>query len=107
MTAAVALPIWALLLLVAATPLAGWMGARQGAKQAIAMCSAHWGCAMRQDERRAQNTQDLQEQYDALQRAHPELAVLRKAANDAIKDTGDHPAITDRSRAKPDEDGRR
>jgi hypothetical protein len=107
MTAAVALPLWALLLLVASAPFTGWLGVRYGAKQAIVLCSSHWGCDMQASKRRDSDTHDLKKQLQALREAHPELANLRKATADAFKDTGDHPTIPDRSRAKPDEDGQR
>jgi hypothetical protein len=93
MTSAVVLPLWALLLLVAATPLAGWLGARQGAARAIQLCSSHWSCPMKQVEDRARTTQDLEEQLKALRAAHPELVDLRRAQSDAINDTGECPAI--------------
>ena len=92
MTAAVALPLWALLCLVAATPLAGWLGARSGAKQAIALCSAHYGCAMQAENKRAADTQNLERQLAELREENPKLAELRKAMREALKDTGEQPA---------------
>ena len=96
MSAAVILPIWALLLLVGATPLAGWLGARQGAKQAIALCSSHWGCAMTAEKKRVNDTQNLEEQLRALRQRHPELSNLSEAMTKTLKETGEHPAVPEK-----------
>ena len=103
MTAPVVLPLWALLLLVAAPTFAGWWGARKGAKQAIALCSAHWGCAMKQDEERTRTTQDLEEQLRKLHAEHPELKRVREATRVALAETGEHPVVPER-RAQQDKD---
>ena len=92
MTAAVALPLWSLLCLMAATPLAGWLGARSGAKQAIALCSAHYGCSMQAEKQRASDTQDLERQLAELRTENPKLAAMRKATREALKETGERPA---------------
>ena len=89
MTAAVVLPLWALLLLVAATPTAGWLGARSGAKNAIKLCSAHWGCAMMADKKRAEWQAGLVAQRTQTAESHPELIAIREAADRALKDTGE------------------
>jgi hypothetical protein len=108
MSAAVVLPLWALLLLVAATPIAGWAGARSGAKQAIALCSSHWECAMAKDEERKENTQNMTKQLEALHKQDPELfRRMNRAMKRALEDTGEHPAIPENARAKKDEEGQR
>ena len=103
MNAVVVLPIWTLILLVAAPPFAGWLGARQGAKKAIALCSAHWGCAMKQDEERAKTTQDLEEQLRKLRAEHPEFKQASEAMRKVLAETGEHPAVLER-RAQQDKD---
>jgi hypothetical protein len=88
-TAPVVLPLWALLLLVASAPFTGWLGVRHGAKQAIKLCSSHWGCAMRNNEDRSKTTQDLEIQLQTLRSAHPDLAQMNEAMDKALKDTGE------------------
>lgn len=109
MTAAVALPIWALLCLVAATPLAGWLGARSGAKQAIAMCSAHWGCAMTAEKKRIDDTQNLRKELDEMHAKNPALFdQLNRAMRQALKDSDPNlAAIPERPRADKDNEGNR
>jgi hypothetical protein len=109
MTAAVAIPLWALVLLVAATPFTGWLGARQGARQAIALCSAHWGCAMVAEKKRIDDTQNLRKELDEMHAKAPDLFDrLNRAMRKALKDSDPNlAAIPERPRAKKDEDGQR
>ena len=93
MTAAVVLPLWALLLIVAATPLAGWLGARNGAKNAIDLCSSHWGCSMRTDADHNKTTHDLELQLQALHAKHPEILKARAEAQRILHESGEHPSM--------------
>jgi hypothetical protein len=108
-TAAVAVPLWALILLVAATPFTGWLGARQGAKQAIALCSAHWGCAMKADEKRLTDTQNLRKELDDMHAKNPALFdQLNRAMRQALKDSDPNlAAIPERPRADKENEGNR
>jgi len=104
MTAAVALPLWSLLLLVAATPAAGWLGARNGAKNAIKMCSAHWGCAMMADKKRKEWNEELVAKRTQTAESHPELAAIREAAARALRDTGSDLPVVPERRPQQDRD---
>ena len=78
-----------------------------GAALAIRLCAKQQGCAMRMGKEKQQTTQDLEEQLRALHLKHPELAQARRAMAAILKESGDHPAIPERVRAKKDEEGQR
>jgi hypothetical protein len=113
-TQLVQLPLWewlALLLTVAIVvgPPSAYFGAKYGARQAIAICSARHGCAMVEERDRRETTQNLRAQLDSMHKADPELfARLKRAMNKALADTDPNlTAIPERPRADKDNEGNR
>ena len=78
--------------------------AKAGAKMAVELCSKAQGCALRMAKEKAQTTQDLSEQIAKMRAENPELAAIHEAARKALEETGNHPAIPERHRAKEDKD---
>ena len=95
--------IVALVAVVVGTPI-GILCAYSGAKLAIRACAKQQGCAMRISREKAQTTQDLSEQIAKMRAENPELAAIHEAARKALEETGNHPAIPERHRAKEDKD---
>jgi hypothetical protein len=92
----VVLPLWQWLAMIAilvavVAPAVGIpsaiFGYKRGARQAIAICSEHWECAMVQNAKRKSDTQNMRDQLEALHKAHPEILSARAAMQQALKDT--------------------
>jgi hypothetical protein len=59
---------------------------------------------MTAEKKRVNDTRNLEEQLRALRQRHPELSHLSEAMTKALKDTGEHAAITDDRRAQQAKD---
>jgi hypothetical protein len=67
--------------------------AKHGAKVALELCAEQNGCALRITAERAQTTQDLEKQLQALHAKHPEILKARAEAQRILHESGEHPSM--------------